>query len=100
MGIRVEKCSKILEDNKAVIMNMQLPSITLKDKHNDVAYHKAREAVAAGFAVTGHVDGSENPSDILTKPVIPSDFYKHTGLVLFEILSIDDQSSHQGELQE
>ena len=37
MGIIVEKCSKILEDNKAVIMNMQLTSITLKNKHNYVA---------------------------------------------------------------
>ena len=72
----------------------------IKNKHNSVAYHKAREAVAASFAVAGHIDRSENPSDILTKPVIPSDFYKHTGLVLFEILSIDDQSSHQGELQD
>ena len=61
---------------------------------------KARESFATVFSVAGHIGVSENPSDILTKPVSPSDFNKHAGLVLFERLSRDDHSSPQGELQD
>ena len=58
MGIKVEKTSQILGDNKAVIMNMQLPSSTLKKKHNSIAFHKSREAIAAGICQAEHINGN------------------------------------------
>ena len=51
-----------------------------------MAYHQAREVFAAGFAVAGHIYVMGNPSDILTKPVSSSEFYKHTGPVLLGII--------------
>ena len=54
MGTALEPCSAILCDNQAVILNMQLPSSTLKKKHNSVAFHKSREAFGTGFAHAGH----------------------------------------------
>ena len=95
MGIDVETTSTILGDNNAVILNMQLPSSTLKKKHNSVAFHKAREAFAAGFARAGHIDGANNPADILTKPLSPKDYYYHTGPTLFGRFDNADQ----GELE-
>ena len=64
-----------------------------------MAYNKAREAFAAIFAVTGHIGGTEEPSDILTKPFSPSEFYKHTGPLIFRIISKDSQCYPKGELQ-
>ncbi len=45
----MEKCSTLLGDNNSVIVNTQLPSSSIKKKHNSVAFHKAREAVTAGL---------------------------------------------------
>ena len=47
MGIKVEETSQILGANKVVIMNMQVPSSTIKKKHNSVAFHKSRETITA-----------------------------------------------------
>ncbi len=73
MGLKIQDTTTILCDNKLVVLNMQLPSSSLKKKHNWVAFHKAREAVAAGIVRLGHVDSKENASDILTKSLGPSD---------------------------
>ena len=66
-------------DNKSVVANMQLPSSTLKKKHNSCAFHKCREAVEAGYTKFGHVDTGSNPSDILTKNLGPADTCNLTG---------------------
>ena len=55
VGMDVEKCSTLLGDNNSVIVNTQLPLSSIKKKPNSVAFHKAREAVAAGYARTGHI---------------------------------------------
>jgi len=49
MGMEVEKCSTLLRDNISVIVYTQLPSSFIKKKHNSIEFHKAREAVAAGY---------------------------------------------------
>ncbi len=76
MGMDVEKWSTLFGDNNFVIVNTQLPSSSIKKKHNSVAFHKAREAVAAGYVRTGHIKSTENPSDLLTKAVSPTEFYR------------------------
>ena len=58
-------------DNLSVILNCSLPSSSLKKKHNAIAYHKVREAVASGIIVLEHVNTKENLADILTKPLGP-----------------------------
>jgi hypothetical protein len=35
-------------DNKSVVTNASVPTSTRKKKHNAIAYHRVREAVAAG----------------------------------------------------
>jgi hypothetical protein len=83
MGLLVEEPSVVLCDNHAVIINTQLPSSNLKKKHNSVAFHKCREAVAAGIVKTAHVDTTNNIADIFTKPKRPADHYRLTRQVLF-----------------
>ena len=77
MGIPFEKTSTVLCDNQSVVINMQNPSSMLKKKHNSCAYHKCREMTAASITRLGHIPGSSNLSDILTKPIGPIEYYKY-----------------------
>ena len=56
-------------DNEAVTKNVIYPESTLKKKHNAIAYHRAREAVAAGTIRVTKEDGVTNLADLLTKPM-------------------------------
>ena len=49
MGIVINGPAVMFVDNKAVVKNTTLPSSTLKKKHNTIAYHKCREAVASNI---------------------------------------------------
>jgi len=75
MGIDFEHTSTVLCDNEAVVLNTQLPSSSLKKKHNAVAYHRIRELVAIGVIRTGHIRSNCNIVDVLTKPKGPAEYY-------------------------
>ena len=47
-GIPIDGATNIYCDNKAVYKNTVIPESTLKKKHHSIAYHRCREAVAAG----------------------------------------------------
>ena len=44
-----------------------IPHSTLSKRHNALAYHHVREAVASGFLKFIKIDGVKNPADILSK---------------------------------
>ena len=88
--------STILCDNQAVIYNTQFPTSTLKKKHNAVAFHKLREAIAAGIIRTAYVKSENNLSDILTKPKGPLDYHNFLKVVLYG-KSPKTEHMHQGE---
>jgi len=83
MGIPLKGPSHVLCDNRSVVLNTTLPSSTLKKKHNAIAYHRVREAVAAKVVKVLHIEGKENIADILTKATDGPTFRKHmkAGLV-------------------
>ncbi len=76
LGIKVDRPAVLLIDNQSVIANTTLPSSTLKKKHNSIAYHRMREAVAAGIIKVGYIKSSTNLADILTKPIGPADYWR------------------------
>ena len=47
-GVPIEGPTNIYCDNEAVCRNCSTPESTLKKKHHSIAYHRNREAVAAG----------------------------------------------------
>ena len=49
MGIPIDGPANVFCDNKSVVTNSTVPTSTLKKKHNSIAYHRVREAVAAGI---------------------------------------------------
>ena len=69
-------------DNKGVVLTTSLPSSSLKKKHNAIAYHHVREAVAAKVVKVQHISGKENVAGILTKAVDGPTFRQHLKSVL------------------
>ena len=83
LGVPVKGASYLFGDNLSVITNTTIPSSTLKKKHNAIAYHRIREAVAAGVLRFIHIPGSRNVADILTKPLGPQVFSKLVRPLMF-----------------
>ncbi len=74
-GVPLEGSANVFCDNQSVVINASIPSSTLKKKHNAIAYHKVREAIAAGIIRVAKVDGDKNLADLLTKS-LPRDKLK------------------------
>eukprot|EP00957_Ditylum_brightwellii_P208920 15359543-Ditylum_brightwellii.AAC.1 len=47
LGVKVTKPTQILGNNHSVVLNSTIPSSLLKNKHIDISYHMAREAMVA-----------------------------------------------------
>jgi hypothetical protein len=77
MGIPIQGPSQLLCDNKSVVLNIALPYSTLKKKHNAIAYHRVHEAIATQIIKVNHIEGKNNPADILTKSTDGITFQKH-----------------------
>ena len=92
LGVPVEGPSVMIGDNLSMVKNCTLPSSTLKKKHNALAYHRVREAVAAKVIVLGHCTTDKNYADCLTKALGGKDLYQIIKPWLFQ-----SQSANQGE---
>ncbi len=67
MGVPIKGKTMMFGDNKSVITSSTIPHSQV-NKHNlMLAYHRVREAVAAGIVRFYHIDGTVNPADILSK---------------------------------
>lgn len=66
-GIPINEATNVFCDNDAVCKNTSLPHSTLNKKHNSIAYHKCREAAAAGIIRVTKEDTTTNLADALTK---------------------------------
>jgi hypothetical protein len=62
-GIPIDGPANMFGDNKSVVTNSTVPTSTLKKKRNSIAYHRVREAVAAGILRIAKVHTSENLAD-------------------------------------
>jgi hypothetical protein len=67
MGVPLEEPCNVFCDNEAVVKNSTRPESTLKKKHQAIAYHRTREAQAAGTVRIAKEDGETNLADIFTK---------------------------------
>jgi hypothetical protein len=68
-GIPIDGPANVFCDNKSVVTNSTIPDSTLKKKHNSIAYHRVREAVASGTLRIAKVLSKSNNADLLTKPL-------------------------------
>ena len=63
------KWSRILYDNKSVVISACRKNIIIKKRSTELAFHMMREAIAAGAVKLQHVAGNDNWADFLTKVV-------------------------------
>jgi hypothetical protein len=54
-------------DNQSVVTNATVPHSQLNKRHQALAYHRVREAVASNMLDFHHIPGENNPADILSK---------------------------------
>ena len=66
-GVPVNDATRVLCDNESVVKNSSLLASTLNKKHNSIAYHATRWAVAAGVILIGWVQTNFNIADSFTK---------------------------------
>jgi hypothetical protein len=67
MGVPIDGPTNVFCDNEGVVKNSTKPESVLKKKHNAIAYHRVREAQAAGTIRISKEDTSTNLADGLTK---------------------------------
>jgi hypothetical protein len=68
-GVPLDGPAWLFGDNKSVVTSSTIPHSSLGKRWNALSYHKVREAVAGGWLRFEHIAGTENPADILTKPL-------------------------------
>lgn len=83
MGIPIDGPTNGFCDNESVFRNATIPQSSLAKKHNSIAYHKCREAVAMGAIRIAFEKGVDNLSDCLTKFLASPAFRKCITCILF-----------------
>jgi hypothetical protein len=69
MGVPIDGPCTLFCDNEAAVKNSTIPESTLKKKHNAIAYHRVREAVASETIRIAYIHTSLNLADMFTKPL-------------------------------
>ena len=90
LGVDLDVPTLMLGDTMSLILNTSVPSSVLKKKHNAIAYHQVREAIAAKFMRFAFARSEENVSDILTKPLSNEKFHYLMKKWLFRVPEINN----------
>jgi hypothetical protein len=67
LGVPLLGAANVYCDNLTVVKSSRQPEMTLSKKHNGIAYHKCREAVAIGMIRVAYEPTESNIADLLTK---------------------------------
>ena len=67
LGVPVRQVSYMFGDNQSVVTSSTVPQSALSKRHNALAYHRVREAIAAKILCFCHIEGVNNPADVLSK---------------------------------
>jgi Reverse transcriptase (RNA-dependent DNA polymerase) len=67
LGVPIKSSSFMFGDNESVVNSSSLPEARLHKRHNALAFHRTREAIAAKILRFHYVSGKTNPADILSK---------------------------------
>ena len=67
LGVEVHGSTRLFGDNGSVVTSSSVPDSPLRKRHQALAYHYTREAIASGAVDFRHIPGELNPADILSK---------------------------------
>ena len=82
LGVEVKQAAYMFGYNQSVVTNSILPQSALNKRHNILAYHRVREAVAAGIVNFNWIDRKLVPADLLTKHWSYQDVKEHLSKLL------------------
>ena len=68
-GVSINGEARVFCDNESFVKSSTFPESTLKKKHVSIAFHRAREAVAASKILIYYEASGSNLADLLTKVV-------------------------------
>jgi len=68
-GVPLSGPANVFCDNQGVVNNTTSPESVLTKKHNQICYHRVREAISANIIRIAKEDSATNLADILTKPL-------------------------------
>jgi len=83
LGVPVWNHSIMFGDNKSVVESSTVPHSKLNKRHTILSFHRVREAIASGMIKFYHINGSDNPADILSKHWTYAAIWKHLQPILF-----------------
>jgi hypothetical protein len=67
LGVPLDGPAWMFGDNQSVVTSSNLPHSPLTKRHNALAYHRVREAIAAKMMYFLHIGSKQNPADVMTK---------------------------------
>jgi len=85
-GIPIDGSTIVLCDNESVVTSATHSESTVKKKHVSIAYHRCREAQAAGYVKIGSIKGMDNVADLLTK-ILPGPWLRQLMEYIFHYRS-------------
>ena len=89
LGVTLDEPTMMLGDNMSELLITSVPSSVLKKKHNAIAFHEAREAIAAKILRFAYVKSEESMSDNLTKPLYNGAFHRLLKKTVFRLPEVD-----------
>ena len=88
----------MFDDNESVVLTATIPYSKLSKRHNALLYHHTREAIAAKIVRYYHIDGKNNPADILSKHWdMPSVWDLLKTLIIFNMKQDDGHEEHNDD---
>ena len=99
-GAPIVEATTMLGDNQSVITSCSIPSSNLKKKHNAIAYHRSREAVAAGVVKLKYIKSQYNLTDALTKALPGNVHYRLWKNYLLKPLQEKGEYQHLGHYED
>ena len=67
LGVPIDQPTIMFGDNESVVNTAMQPHAKLAKRHNGLAYHKTRSAIASRILHFIHIRGVTNPADVLSK---------------------------------
>jgi hypothetical protein len=83
LGVPIKSSSFMFGDNESVVNSASLPEARLHKRHNALAFHRTREAIAARILRFHYISGKTNPADILSKHWDMSSIWQSLRPILF-----------------
>ena len=102
LGVEVHGATHLFGDNGSVVTSSSVPESPLRKRHQALAYHFTREAIASGAVDFRHLPGDLNPADILSKHWGYDQIWQMLRAVMFwtgnpSSLLLDETPHHQQE---